>query len=1101
MNHRIPFEMLTRFPTLRCSWTTLLPLIFLPRLQRPITRTLHWLTILSAISTLSMAAPQPDRLLNLSSRAWVGDGANVLIAGFVISDGPAKPVLVRAVGPTLSGFGVGDAVINPTLEIVDANNNVVASNQTWSSELAPTFDEVGAFGLLANSSDAALTATLAPGTYTAVVRTAPNTAYGTALVEVYDVSGPARLTNLSTRARVESNQTLVISGFVVAPGAGNRRLLLRAVGPTLQNFGVPNALSDPVMALVRQSDQVQIATNDNWGSTGDSSALSDTFSAAGAFALNEGSADAALVANLAPGAYTLMVSGAGGAAGPALIEVYDLTEEVSGPVITVSATKASTDTAPGSTPGQITVSRTGATDQPLSVTLSVSGTARAGTDYVRLPTSVTIPAGQTATTVSVIPYPNSEVGSFSREVLVSVAPGTGYAADSSTAARVTIFYESGTLYFANLAPQSSASNGYGNVTLKLASDASSLTISTRFANLSSPITAAYLRLGDPSTNGTLLVRLPSGTTTNTQWNISQVGQHSPSDILSALREGRLFVTVDTVNSPGGELTGTALRYDASAGFTVPKTPADAPTAPTSRADAARFLTQATFGPRRAAIDQLLNQSFAQWIDTQLSTPASLHHTETKNQTTLNPLNDPELPPDFVDRFHRLGAWWQIALQGNDQLRQRMAFALSQILVISDIPDNIEDNQEAVSRYYDVLVRHALGNYRDLLEEVTLHPLMGLYLSHLQNAKANPTTGSVPDENYAREIMQLFTIGLVELHPDGTLKLDDNGLPIPTYNQTTITETARVFTGWGFNDPDAPDDEFYLVDDIYDRPMRAYPSFHDTGAKTIVTGRVLPAGQGAPQDLRDTIDTLINHPNTGPFLARRLIQRLVTSNPSPGYIYRVAQVYADNGRGQRGDLGAMARAILLDPEARDANIASLPSFGKVKEPLLRVTALMRGLDAQLANNRLSFSDGDNVFGQRPLGAQSVFNFFRPDYVPLGDLAAAGLVAPEMQITDDTTAIMVPNHLSTVTFSNVTDPQERIDESIPLLDISALTPLWNDPGRLIDELNVLLCAGSLSDASRTRLLQAANQLAGQTDAVHGVSSLIYLVATSPDAAVQK
>lgn len=1095
MNHHISFEI---HPSSPCSsWLnpfrsyrrrSLLPLCWL------------WLAVMLGAVTLS-AAPQSDRLLNLSSRAWVGDGADVLIAGFVVSPGPAKEVLVRAVGPTLSGFGVGDAVTNPTLEIVDANNNVVATNTTWSPELTPTFETLGAFGLLAGSSDAALTATLPPGAYTAIVRTAPNTAYGTALVEVYDVSGPARLTNLSTRARVASNQTLVISGFVVAPGNGNRRLLLRAVGPTLRSFGIANALSDPVMALVRQSDQVQIATNDNWGSAGSNSTLSETFSASGAFALEDGSADAAMVMSLEPGAYTLMVSGAGGSAGPALIEVYDLTEETTGSVVSATATVASTDTTPGAGPGTITISRTGDTSQALTVGLTVAGSARAGTDYVRLPATATIPAGQSSTTLSVVPYGNSGVDSFSRDVQVSISPGEGYQTDSTSPARVTIFYESGSLYFATLNPASNASNGYGTVALKLSSDNRSLTISSRFANLSSPVTAAYLRIGDPSQNGTLLVRLPATTSNNTQWDITQTGSYSPADIVAALREGRVFATVDTVNNPGGELSGTALNYDASAGFTAPNDPAAAPAAPSTEADAARFLTQATFGPNRTEIASLMNQTYAQWIDAQLAAPTTWHRDTAMAQSRTNPINEPDLPPDFVDRMHRMDAWWEIALKSNDQLRQRVAFALSQILVISDVSDAIADNQRETARYYDILVRHAFGNYRDLLIDVSKDPLMGFYLSHLQNAKANPATGAVPDENYAREIMQLFSIGLVELHPNGTLKLDGSGLPIPTYNQATVTETARVFTGWGFNDPDVPEDEFYLVDDVFDRPMRMYPSFHDTGAKTIVTGRVLPAGQGGEQDLRDTVETLVNHPNTGPFIARRLIQRLVTSNPSPDYIYRVGQVFADNGSGQRGDLGAVVKAILLDPEARSANAAAQPNFGKVKEPMLRLSGLLRAFDTQLQNNRLELAYPEEDLAQGPLAAQSVFNFFRPDYVPSGELASSGLVAPEMQITDDTTAITVPNRLSIYAFSPMTDASERRDEGIPSLDVSKLVSLWNEPSRLIDELDLLLCAGSMSDFTRNRLTQATTTLASQLGTTEGVSSLIYLVATSPDAAVQK
>lgn len=1047
-----------------------------------------------------LAAPEGDRLLNLSSQAWVGDGSDVLIAGFAISAGPDKDVLIRAIGPTLGGFGVNGTLVNPTLEIVDSQHNLIASNERWSPDLASTFDTLGAFEPNAGSNDAALIARLAPGTYTALVRTAPGTAYGTALVEVYDVSGPARLTNLSTRARVESNQTLIISGLVIAPGSGNRRVLLRAVGPSLREHGVPDAMDDPVIALVRREGQVQIAVNDDWGSNGGVSVLAATFNAAGAFPLIEGSKDAALVANLEPGVYTLMVSGVNGSAGPALVEVYDLTDVAPTTIVGATATRASTDTLAGTPPGAVRISRTGDNAEDLVVNLSVDGSAVSGTDFVRLPASIIIPAGQSFADLDVVPYPNNEVTSFSRKVRVSVAPGGGYIADPAHAAEVTLFFETGSLYFANLAPQSPNSAAYGTAALKLASDNSSLTINARFANLSSPVTAAYLRLGEPGQSGTLLVRLPASPTANTQWDIAATGPYSAEDIVTALRQGRIFVTVDTANHPTGELSGTALRYDASATFVPPAPPSAAPTAPASTAEAARFLTQATFGPTRTSINQLMGQTYAEWIDAQIAAPSSSHLQIARALSNVDPIEHPDLPTGGIVRSTRMDAWWTVALQHNDQLRQRVAFALSQILVISDRESVILDNHGEVARYYDILARHAFGSYRELLEEVTLDPLMGQYLSHVQNSKANPAIGLVPDENFAREIMQLFTIGLVELHPDGTLKLDGNGLPVSSYDQTTITETARVFTGWGFNNPGATEADFFLSKRRYDRPMLLYPSYHDDGAKTIVTGRVLPAGQGAVRDLDDTLDTLVGHPNTGPFIARRLIQRLVTSNPTPGYIFRVARVFADNGAGQRGDLGAVVKAILLDPEARSATAAAQPTFGKVKEPLLRISALLRAFNAQLVNDRLNFIDGDPDIAQAPVSARSVFNFFRPDYVPVGDLAASGLVAPELQITTDTTAINVPNQLSIYAFANSLEPAERVAQRLPRLNIDHLTALWGQPGRIVDELNLLLCAGSLSADSRARLLTAAESMSGKVDAVGGVTSLIYLVATSPDAAVQ-
>ena len=255
--------------------------------------------------------------------------------------------------------------------------------------------------------------------------------------------------------------------------------------------------------------------------------------------------------------------------------------------------------------------------------------------------------------------------------------------------------------------------------------------------------------------------------------------------------------------------------------------------------------------------------------------------------------------------------------------------------------------------------------------------MGIYLSHLRNARADPVAGSLPDENYAREIMQLFTIGLHELQPDGTLRLDPRGLPVPTYNNDTIAEMARVFTGWSFASA-TPDNanNFRRGGANYIAPMSLFPAFNDLGAKTIVGGVTLPAGQGGRAHLEATLDALFNHPNTGPFVARRLIQRLVTSNPSPAYVYRVAQKFADNGVGRRGDLGAVVRAVLTDPEARSATVAATPAFGKLREPILRLSALFRSfpLTPNATTTRWFVPNLDRDVGQAPLSASSVFNFF-------------------------------------------------------------------------------------------------------------------------------
>jgi uncharacterized protein (DUF1800 family) len=453
--------------------------------------------------------------------------------------------------------------------------------------------------------------------------------------------------------------------------------------------------------------------------------------------------------------------------------------------------------------------------------------------------------------------------------------------------------------------------------------------------------------------------------------------------------------------------------------------------------------------------------------------------------------------------HRQSAWWKIVVTGPDQLRQRVAFALSEILVASDLNGTIGQWQEGAANYYDIFVNGAFGNFRDVLEQVSLNPIMGIYLSSLRNAKA--ANGTTPDENYAREVMQLFTIGLNELNPDGTLRLDPNGQPIPTYTQDTIVQTAKVFTGWAFANTTpnatananlfrgtAAQGEQYLL------PMMLWPAFHDDTEKTIVGGRVLPAGQGGLKDLKDTLDALFNHPNTGPFIARQLIQRLVTSNPSPGYVYRVSQAFANNGAGVRGDLGAVVRAILLDYEARSPAVASTATFGKLKEPLLRGTALFRAFDAKSNSGRFYIPNAEGNLAQASLRAPTVFNFFEPNFVLPGAVASAGLYAPEYQIMTDTTAITQPNFYYTyVASTRSTNPADQT----PLPVFDPLIPVAANPTQLVDTLNLLFASGSISSGASAKIVNAVTTMPNGTPALEKVRMAVYLTLTSPAAAVQK
>lgn len=1058
------------------------------------------------------AAEYDQRLSNLSTRAQVGTGSNVAVVGFVVGPGTAKNVLIRAIGPTLSTFGVSGQLLDPQIEVFDSGGRKILGNDNWGTNIAPAvpatsgaFSSVGAFGLKSGTKDAALVATLAPGAYTAQVSGVAN-ASGIALVEVYDVTGSARLLNLSTRAQVGTGSGILISGLVIAPGGGARKILVRAIGPALAPYGVPGTLADPAIAVL-DSRAAQIASNDNWDANNQGSALTAAFAEVGAFPLPAQSKDAALLVDLQPGAsYTIQVSGVGGTTGTALVEVYDLTSENLS-LVTAAATVATTDTR-GASPGVVTVSRTGNTQAALTVYYTLGGTAANGVDYATLPGAVTIPAGQTAATVAIAPLGSSSTSTINKDVSLQLSSGPGYGIGSSNTAAVTIFYNPGTLYIAALRPAAgaAASTAYGTATVQLSDDGKFAIVSVTFSNLSSPQTAVYLRLGSGSEVGAELMRLPVGQVSGVTWTIQGNNSYTAAELVQAIKDGRVYLDIQTASYPTGELRGSFIQSSGSMTFTPPPAAPTLSASPLTPSAAARFLIQSTFGPTKSDIDALTGKSATElqaWIGAQIALPPTLHLEMTNAEAAKYPTSD-----NRVNQGHRVGAWWKIAATAPDQLRQRVAFALSEIFVVSDQNGTLSGTPTGLANYYDLLVRGAFGNFRDLLEQVTLSPVMGVYLSSLRNAKATFRNGeqiTSPDENYAREIMQLFTIGLHQLQPDGTLKLDALGLPIPTYDQKTITEVAKVFTGWSFQGNTAVASQFRGAPANYLAPMVVYPMYHDDAAKTVVGGGQIPASQGGEQDLADMLDALFHHPNTGPFVCRQLIQRLVTSNPSPGYVYRVAQVFADNGQGVRGDLGAVVRAILLDHEARSSDVAATASFGKLKEPMLRITALLRAFEGGANNGRYNYLNTENNLGQAPLRSPTVFNFFEPNYVQPGVLATAGLYAPEFQIVTDLTAITVPNQLWNLIYFNRSSTD--MNQGTPGIKLDLLTPLARDPQALVDQTNLILAGGMMPKHISDRIVAAISAMPGSTTAgvtsndIERVRSAIYLTVTVPQGAVQK
>lgn len=552
--------------------------------------------------------------------------------------------------------------------------------------------------------------------------------------------------------------------------------------------------------------------------------------------------------------------------------------------------------------------------------------------------------------------------------------------------------------------------------------------------------------------------------------------------------------------------------------------------PTQLQNASRFLAQATLGADYETIQMTAAMGFEAWLDEQFALPYSPLR-DGFNQIINNPIvraqedEDPNTELDLRTHFFRY-AWWQTTMTQPDLLRQRLALALSEIFVISDNgSDLIQDAGTPVVTYYDMLGKHSLGNYRTLLYDVTLNPLMGIYLSHFGNPKANPALNTRPDENYAREVMQLFSIGLFELNPDGTCKTDSLGNCIPTYDNDDIKEFAKVFTGLGGNGEGAsfsrPGDDFQTSLSL---PMKMYQRHHDIGPKTLLNGQTLRNGQSGLNDINGAIDNLYNHPNVGPFIGRKLIQFLVSSNPSPAYIKRVSAAFDDNGQGERGDFKAVVKAILLDPEARNCDPLSNPTAGKLREPQVRYAQFCRAFNAYPLYGHF-FNSNERfkaLAGQTPLGSPSVFNFFLPDYQPKGSIADLNLVAPEFQIHNNITALNFINEVDAWTYhGNVMTPQgyepgARPDENfnIATLDFTNEIPLVENPEQLVERLNIILAAGQLSDTTKSIIVDAISQLTEDNievpDEVENperrylerrLHLALYLILISPDYAILK
>jgi len=552
----------------------------------------------------------------------------------------------------------------------------------------------------------------------------------------------------------------------------------------------------------------------------------------------------------------------------------------------------------------------------------------------------------------------------------------------------------------------------------------------------------------------------------------------------------------------------------------------------SAKEAARFLIQAAFGPDQDSnadgdqipenVEELMTMGFDAWLNDQFTRPVGRLQPFVEwaeaNESALQIYNDT-----------KQDAWWGRAMglpklspdatatQLPDPLRQRIGYCLSQIFVISDRMEDIGVAPVGMSNFYDLLLTHTFGNFRDLLRDVSLHPCMGMYLSCLGNQKANPATNRFPDENYAREIMQLFSIGLWELNQDGTRKLDAQGQPIATYTNADITELARVFTGLAFGGTNL---NFGLYPRDFTVPMKAWDAEHDLAPKRLVGGVMTPVRTASPgntgtatmADVNMAVEHLFNHPNVGPFIGRLLIQRLVTSNPSPAYVGRVAAAFANNGSGVRGDMKAFIRAILMDPEARSAAMMNDPKFGKLREPFLRCVNLARAFNATSPSGwyYLDAFTLDHV--QEPMKAPSVFNYYLPTYAPPGVLVEEGLVAPEFQIINASSATMVPNYFwqaitgglhrwgtGRADYNTTLTLTQEMLMNVPPAGINDpspnVTPL--DPDALLRRLDLVLTGGTLSAQQFQIIREGMVRITSGWEWPRERLKLgIYLIVTSPD-----
>ena len=576
-----------------------------------------------------------------------------------------------------------------------------------------------------------------------------------------------------------------------------------------------------------------------------------------------------------------------------------------------------------------------------------------------------------------------------------------------------------------------------------------------------------------------------------------------SSELSSIKPPSLSIastTATKVGKSGVAIAASAALAACGGGGSAPTAPTSpsAPTppsapqsvqqpAPITAAEASRFLAQSSMGASREQITRVQSIGYAAWIDEQMALPQSMSRFD---WLLANGYADP------LNRNTEAGfdaAAWKKMIGGTDTLRQRVAFALSEITVVG-IDGLVGSGWRAFSAaaFLDLLEANAFGNYRTLLQAISTSVPMGEFLTFRGNLKFNPVTGAQPDENYAREVMQLFSIGLVQLNQDGST-VTVNGVAQETYGLDDIAGLARVFTGWDYDlaSSNTSTPEFKR------RPMVQFASRHETGEKKFIGTTIAPGTDGVTS-LRLALDALFAHPNCAPFISRQLIQRLVCSNPSAAYIARVAAVFTNDGGGVKGNLNAVVKALLLDDEARTGAGTSSLNFGKLREPILRLTGWARAFGATSPSNAWaigSTADPGNRLGQSPLRSPTVFNFFRPGYVPPNTpIASAGLVAPEFQITNESTVVSYINYMQRAVSIGLGDVKA---------DYASLLPLADNASALIAEIHTVLAAEQLQTASIVTITAAVNGMPTGTDSarLNRIYAALILVLAAPEFIVQK